>query len=189
VKGDLTFEALRQAVIEPADRVWIGPSPPPHAMPSIAILKVTTSKTPWLVNTQVGLNPGLVAIVGARGSGKTALAEIIATGAHAVGAGQGTSSFLLRASTPADFLGEARVELGWADGSKTMAYLKPSSEEDFEPQSDDARYLADITYIRLQAEFVYLAVILDAFSRKVVGWALVLFPRPLLLLRDATKAE
>ena len=27
-------------------------------------------------------------------------------------------------------------------------------------------------YIRLQAEFVYLAVILDAFSRKVVGWAL-----------------
>jgi putative transposase len=33
-------------------------------------------------------------------------------------------------------------------------------------------WLADITYIRLQREFVYLAVILDAFSRKVVGWAL-----------------
>jgi transposase InsO family protein len=33
-------------------------------------------------------------------------------------------------------------------------------------------WLADITYIRLQNEFVYLAVILDAFSRKVVGWAL-----------------
>jgi len=33
-------------------------------------------------------------------------------------------------------------------------------------------WVADITYIRLQAEFVYLAVILDAFSRKVVGWAL-----------------
>src|SRR6266705_274353 len=31
---------------------------------------------------------------------------------------------------------------------------------------------ADITYIRLKAEFVYLAVILDGFSRKVVGWAL-----------------
>jgi transposase InsO family protein len=30
----------------------------------------------------------------------------------------------------------------------------------------------DITYIRLKAEFVYLAVILDGFSRKVVGWAL-----------------
>ena len=33
-------------------------------------------------------------------------------------------------------------------------------------------WVADITYIRLQKEFVYLAVILDAFSRKVVGWAL-----------------
>jgi transposase InsO family protein len=33
-------------------------------------------------------------------------------------------------------------------------------------------WVADITYIRLQAEFVYLAVILDAYSRKVVGWAL-----------------
>ena len=33
-------------------------------------------------------------------------------------------------------------------------------------------WIADITYIRLQQEFVYLAVILDAFSRKVIGWAL-----------------
>jgi transposase InsO family protein len=33
-------------------------------------------------------------------------------------------------------------------------------------------WVADITYIRLQKEFVYLAVVLDAYSRKVVGWAL-----------------
>ena len=33
-------------------------------------------------------------------------------------------------------------------------------------------WVADITYIRLRAEFVYLAVVLDAYSRKVVGWAL-----------------
>ncbi len=33
-------------------------------------------------------------------------------------------------------------------------------------------WVADITYIRLQEEFVYLAVILDAFSRRVIGWAL-----------------
>ena len=36
----------------------------------------------------------------------------------------------------------------------------------------DQLWVADITYIRLKTEFVYLAVILDAFSRKVVGWAL-----------------
>ena len=33
-------------------------------------------------------------------------------------------------------------------------------------------WVADITYIRLKTEFVYLAVILDAYSRKVIGWAL-----------------
>ena len=33
-------------------------------------------------------------------------------------------------------------------------------------------WVADITYIRLRTEFVYLAVVLDAFSRRVIGWAL-----------------
>ena len=33
-------------------------------------------------------------------------------------------------------------------------------------------WMADITYIRLEAEFVYLAVVIDAFSRRVIGWAL-----------------
>jgi putative transposase len=38
--------------------------------------------------------------------------------------------------------------------------------------SIDQLWVADITYIRLRVEFVYLAVILDGFSRKVVGWKL-----------------
>ena len=36
----------------------------------------------------------------------------------------------------------------------------------------DQLWVADLTYIRLELEFVYLAVILDAFSRRVIGWAL-----------------
>ena len=32
--------------------------------------------------------------------------------------------------------------------------------------------MADLTYLRLEEEFVYLAVVLDAFSRRVIGWAL-----------------
>jgi putative transposase len=36
----------------------------------------------------------------------------------------------------------------------------------------DQLWVADITYIRLRTEFVYLAVILDACSRRVIGWAL-----------------
>jgi putative transposase len=38
--------------------------------------------------------------------------------------------------------------------------------------SIDQLWVADITYIRLQWEFVYLAVLLDAFSRRCLGWAL-----------------
>jgi putative transposase len=33
-------------------------------------------------------------------------------------------------------------------------------------------WISDITYIRLEEEFVYLAVILDAFSRRAIGWSL-----------------
>ena len=36
----------------------------------------------------------------------------------------------------------------------------------------DQLWVADITYIRLRSEFVYLAVVMDRFSRRVVGWAL-----------------
>jgi transposase InsO family protein len=36
----------------------------------------------------------------------------------------------------------------------------------------DQLWVADITYIRLETEFIYLAVVLDAFSRRVIGWAL-----------------
>jgi putative transposase len=49
-------------------------------------------------------------------------------------------------------------------------------------------WVADITYIRLRQEFVYLALVLDAFSRRVVGWALgrTLTARlPLLALEQA----
>jgi len=35
----------------------------------------------------------------------------------------------------------------------------------------DQLWVADITYIRLHDEFVFLAVILDAYSRRVIGWA------------------
>jgi len=36
----------------------------------------------------------------------------------------------------------------------------------------DQLWVADITYVRLRQEFIFLAVILDVFSRRVVGWAI-----------------
>jgi transposase InsO family protein len=42
----------------------------------------------------------------------------------------------------------------------------------FDPSEPDQLWLSDITYIRTWEGWLYLAVILDAYSRKVVGWAL-----------------
>ena len=40
------------------------------------------------------------------------------------------------------------------------------------PSDLDQLWVADITYVRLAEEFAFLAVLLDAFSRRVIGWAL-----------------
>jgi putative transposase len=43
---------------------------------------------------------------------------------------------------------------------------------DFNPTAPDELWVSDITYVRTWEGWLYLAVILDAFSRRVVGWAL-----------------
>jgi transposase InsO family protein len=48
----------------------------------------------------------------------------------------------------------------------------PNLAREIQPTAINQLWVADITYIRLRAEFVYLAVVLDAYSRRVIGWAL-----------------
>jgi len=48
----------------------------------------------------------------------------------------------------------------------------PNLAAELVPTAINQLWVADITYIRLRTEFVYLAVVLDAFSRRVIGWAL-----------------
>ena len=48
----------------------------------------------------------------------------------------------------------------------------PNLAADMVLTGTDQLWRADITYIRLREEFVFLAVILDAYSRRVIGWAL-----------------
>lgn len=50
--------------------------------------------------------------------------------------------------------------------------IVPNLARRLQPTGPDQIWVADITYIRLDEGFVYLAIVLDAFSRKVVGWAL-----------------
>jgi putative transposase len=45
-------------------------------------------------------------------------------------------------------------------------------ERDFSASVPDRLWVADITYVRTCAGFLYLAVVLDAFSRRIVGWSM-----------------
>jgi putative transposase len=56
--------------------------------------------------------------------------------------------------------------------SKHGLHLYPNLAKDMVLTDINQLWVADITYIRLEVEFVYLAVLLDAFSRSCVGWAL-----------------
>jgi transposase InsO family protein len=50
--------------------------------------------------------------------------------------------------------------------------IYPNLARAITPTAINQLWVADITYIRLLTEFVYLAVVLDAYSRRVIGWAL-----------------
>ena len=50
--------------------------------------------------------------------------------------------------------------------------VMPNLARSMELTGIDQLWVADITYVRLAEEFAYLAVVLDAYSRRVIGWAL-----------------
>jgi transposase InsO family protein len=50
--------------------------------------------------------------------------------------------------------------------------IYPNLARHLVPMAINQLWVADITYVRLAEEFAYLAVLLDAFSRRVIGWAL-----------------
>lgn len=118
IKGDPTFESLRQACIEPRARVAIGADPPSLGSAERAIISAKTIGAPWFIDDAVPLNPGLVAIIGARGSGKTALADTIAHGAGSPAPLDNERSFLRRASS---HLTGTTVELEWTSGDETRS--------------------------------------------------------------------
>ncbi|KVD82562.1 ABC transporter [Burkholderia stagnalis] len=88
IKADPTFHGLQQAILEPAKRSYIGARPPKQleieANKTFFIDRVSVSKQvptapgKWLDGVDLPLNPDLVAIIGNKGSGKSALADIIA---------------------------------------------------------------------------------------------------------------
>lgn len=127
IKGDLAFESIRQVCLEPETRVFIGLAPPRGALPSQVVTNVEVTKAPWLGTPKIPINAGLVGIIGARGSGKTALADIIAAGGFALTPHLSERSFIRRAT---HHLGEASACLTWEDGDPTVNELRHGGMED-----------------------------------------------------------
>jgi len=90
LKADPTFDGLKQVVIEPEERIYIGGTPPlldrvqtnrTKHIKSISVDQETgydSSVGVWFKDIRIPLNSELVAIIGNKGSGKSALADIIA---------------------------------------------------------------------------------------------------------------
>jgi energy-coupling factor transporter ATP-binding protein EcfA2 len=144
IKGALEYDALRQACIDPEGRAYVGEQPPRSAMPSQVISHVRIDNADWATTPDIPLNPGLVAIIGARGSGKTALADVIAAGCDAItpagwGADENNSpSFLARARR---LIGDATTTLTWGGGA-TVTRSLDGSDANGHMSFPRARYLS-----------------------------------------------
>lgn len=141
IKGDATFESLRQACLEPELRVVVDSTPPSGAYSSQTIESVVVDNAEWFKNGQIMLNSGLVGVIGERGSGKTALLDMIAAGAFSLSPHLTNSSFVKRAREPKDLLGDVSVTLNWKDGEKKKATLQDLDYED-EYEGRSVRYLS-----------------------------------------------
>ncbi len=125
IKGAPAFDTLRQACIDPAGRAFVGEEPPVSATPSQVIASIEIKNAPWAITPALELNPGLVAIIGARGSGKTALADVIAQGCDATSDRLSPASFLSRAQ---ELLTGASVQLRWQEGDQNERNLDGSDD-------------------------------------------------------------
>lgn len=144
IKGGLEFDALRQACIDPEGRSYVGDQPPRSAMPSQVISHVRIDDADWASTPNIPLNSGLVAIIGARGSGKTALADVIAAGCDAIApsgweADENISpSFLARARR---LIGNSAATLTWGGGATVTRWLD-GRDADGHMSFPRARYLS-----------------------------------------------
>jgi hypothetical protein len=106
-------------------------------MPSQVISHVRLEHADWATTPDIPLNPGLVAIIGARGSGKTALTDVIAAGCDAITPAVWDADEHISPS----FLARARRLIG--DAKTTLARLGASSGT-LKKLSFSVRRIADV---------------------------------------------
>lgn len=152
IKADLTFEGLIQCIYQPNERVFVGVKPPKLDKVDqknsnyIDELKIKRKENPknkteeWF-NVDLKLNPGLIAVIGNKGSGKSALSDILALGCN--------SKNMLEASflnenrfmkKPKNLADDYKVEITWKDKNKDELNSL-TSKLDQEYTIENAQYL------------------------------------------------
>ena len=119
-KGDPTFDTLRMTCLAPETRVYIGPASPASGTGPGRITSVAADGGDWFADGEVPINTGLVAIIGARGSGKTALADLIAAAAQSDQPFSNEASFVHRAG---GLLSDITATVSWSEGDDTHRRL------------------------------------------------------------------
>lgn len=127
LKGEPSFETLRMACLAPDTRGHLGATDPMEGYRHGRIARVSVRGKSWFPASGVAINPGLIAIIGARGSGKTALADIIAAGAGSDEPFGNSQSFIRRADT---LLRDCASEVHWTHDETTSRDLGSGSVGD-----------------------------------------------------------
>ncbi|MBK1888662.1 hypothetical protein Undi14_01350 [Undibacterium sp. 14-3-2] len=137
IKSDPTFEGLRQVLWEPESRVHIGKVSPGQVDVSkvISSLEIADANG-WFEAGDIPLNPGLVAIIGEKGSGKTAVADLVAFACGAPLNDSSQASFVTKARL---HLGGVKPEVTWGSTAKTFGVLINSPHDVARPL---VRYLS-----------------------------------------------
>lgn len=155
IKADPTFDGLKQVIVEP-ERVYIGEKPdllqkieraPQKFIKQLSVNKKESSvlNEIWYNNFELEINPGLVAIIGNKGSGKSAIADIIGLCSNSIvniSKRDKTWSFLtkekFRKPKP-DRSKEFEAKITWADG--TCSEVIPLNNDCDENKPEKARYI------------------------------------------------
>ncbi len=132
IKADPTYEGLKQILYEPkpGERAFIGELPPVFKNPSKIIDRVEIkSSKKWFGTDPILLNENLVSVIGEKGSGKTALVDLIAfaSGDFALEETDQTS-FLYKALIPTKQIPETidgcEVIVHWKNGEQDRITIK-----------------------------------------------------------------
>lgn len=161
IRGEATFDALRQTLVEPGRRAHIGDEPPHGPHEGDVVRVVSFENASWIVNKNLILNDGLVTIIGAKGSGKTALADLIAFAAGTDEVEPGPASFIAKAGPLLDGL---ETEIVWGNGSSLLSVLPRESWETTDPR---VLYLSQQFVERLCASGGLAEPLLDEIERVV----------------------